>query len=181
MRAITSLAAAVLAVGFLMAHTDGGTATVYTPPFAAGPSGGDQYNLVQTSEDGRITVGRAYPVPSAIGCSGRAGYASFEITHTAAAPVVEVTVDHTEAAVDPYTFLSVNVIDDDGRFLGSGKLRGLLVGDGHVDVPVSWPAEPEFRARDVRIQVGLELTSACPAVDGGTLRVPTVTVVEEAP
>lgn len=181
MRAMIGLAAAALAVGLLTAHTDGGQATTYAPPFAAGPTGGDQYNLVEAGDDGRITVGRAYPVPSAIGCSGRAGYAAYEIVHPAAAPVTAVTVEHVEAAVDPYTFLSVNVIDDDGRFLASHKLRGLLVGDGHLDVPVDWPDEPEFRARDVRVQVGLELTSACPAVDGGTVRIATVTVVEESP
>lgn len=166
---------AVTALGGVAA-TEADT-TAYEPPYAAGPTGGDQYNLARADEDGRLVLGRLYPIPSSIGCRARGGFVNFEIRHHADAPVAAVTVDHVEAAVDPYTFVSINVLDDDGRFLASQKSHGPIVGTGTFEVDVHW-RDDDTRVRDIRIQVGLELTSACPSADGGTLRIPAVTVTD---
>lgn len=178
MRRIAILVLTLAAFGGMAAT--GPASTTYAPPYAAGPSGGDRYNVSEAGDDGRLVLLRAYPVPSSIGCAARGGFVNYELTHTADAPLGTVTVGYEEAAVDPYTFVSVNVIDDDGRFLGSRKAHGPLTGAGSLEVDVHWPDDDEaaHRIRDVRIQVGLEVTSACPSVDGGTLRVPAVTVTD---
>lgn len=148
----------------------------YEPPYALGPSGGDSFNHLHAGDDGRMVVGRAYPVVSVLSCSAEGGYITYEIVHPATAPVETVSVAFAEALLDPYVFATVNVIDDDGRFLGTFKQRGELIGDGTFEVDVEWPAETEFRPRDIRIQFGLELTSACPSADVGTMRFPGVSV-----
>lgn len=146
----------------------------YTAPYRTGPSGGDQFNLLHAGEDGRIVVGRFYPVVSVISCNAKGGFATYEITHRATAPVKRVTVAFAEAAVDPYTFVVVNVIDRDGSFLGSLHRRGPLTGDGELKVPVRWGGRAT--PRRIRVQFGLQLTSACPSADLGTVRFASVSV-----
>lgn len=167
------LAAALVAVS-------GAGDTTYEPPFALGPSGGDDFNVVQSEEDGRVTVVRASPDPGGIGCQGRAGYARLEVTHVADAPVDAVEVAFTEAAVDPYAFVVADVQTADGTYLGSQQRRGLITGDDALTIPVDWPAEllEDTDEVELTVQFGLQLSGACPSVDAGTLRFTTVTVHE---
>lgn len=169
---------AVLAVALLA--LSGGSDTTYGPPFALGPSGGDDYNVVQAEEEGRVTVARAYPHPGGIGCEGRAGYARLEVTHEARAPVDAVDIAFTEAVVDPYAFVIADVQTADGTYLGSQQLRGLIAGDGALTVPVDWPAGllAGTDAVELTIQFGVQLSGACPAADVGTLRFTEVAVTE---
>lgn len=175
MRRFTTLLLTTVLVLVSLAAT-GSSADSYTAPYPLGPSGGDSYNVVRADDDGRIVVGRASPVPGAISCNSAGGYATFEIVHEATDPVTSVTVDYSGAAVDPYVFVSILVIDDDGAFLGNLKRRGIIVADGSFAVPVDWPAEATHRVRSIRIQFGLELTTACPSADAGTMRFDAVTV-----
>lgn len=182
----TTKAAAVLAVAIV---TLGASATSeprdlerYEPPFAAGSSGGDRWNLLHADDDGRIVVARAYPVPSVLGCGALAGWESFRITHEATEEFGNVHVDLADVAVDPYTFISVTVRDEAGEFIGSAKLRGPLVEQTHAfDVPVTWNGEDGFEPQTVQLDFGLELTSACPSADAGTVRFTAVTLQDHAP
>jgi hypothetical protein len=82
-------------------------------------------------------------------------------------------VAYTNAAVDPYTFISVTA-KVGKRYIGSKKVRGPLVGDGTVAVPLAWPKGD--RKRTVKVLFGLELTSACPAFDGAHVQFMQVTL-----
>ena len=143
--------------------------------FTEGPMGGDRYNHVERGEDGRITVARLYPVPGPIGCSAAAGYAKYLVAHTADAPVSAVSVAFTEAAVDPYVILSAVVRDQAGRAIGYTSTRG-AVGDGTLEVDVTPVADEVLSA--ITVEFGVEVSSACPSVDAGTLRFTSVTVEE---
>lgn len=169
---------AVLAIALLA--LSGSSDTTYEPPFALGPSGGDDSNVVQAEEDGRVTVARAYPHPGGIGCPGRAGYARLQVTHEASAPVEAVEVAFTEAVVDPYAFVVADVQTADGTYLGSRQQRGLIAGDGALTIPVDWPAglTDGADAVELTIQFGVQLSGACPAADAGTVRFTEVTVSE---
>ena len=102
-------------------------------------------------------------------------YARYEVEHTLTGPVSAVTADFTEPAVDQFVFAVLSVRDADGRWLGSAQQRGpLLVEDGSLGVdldPALFAGEDGLEAGDVlRIQFGLEMASACPHVNGGTVR-----------
>jgi hypothetical protein len=177
------LSAGLIAVlcAALLAMSDG-EHTTYGAPFALGPSGGDDSNVVQTEEDGRVTVVRAYPSPGGISCVGRAGYARLEVRHTTHVPVDEVQIAFTEAAVDPYTFVIADARTADGTFVGSSQRRGLITGDDTLTVAIDWPdalrpgdgEAPE--PVELVIQFGLQLSGACPSMNAGSLRFTTVTV-----
>ena len=181
MRPLRILLAALLAVALVASSNTSDESADYPPPYEVGPSGGDAFNLMQTQEDGRIIVGRAYPLPSFLSCEAQGGWTLFEITHHAAGEIPSVSVDFSDAAVDPYVFVTVNVIDADDEFLGSAHERGPLTSSGQITVPLSWPVlaeDEEFEPRDIRIQFGLEITSACPSVDAGTVKFDVVHVGE---
>ena len=141
----------------------------YEAPYRTGPSGGDEWNYIDASEDGRITIGRVYFVPAALNCPAEGGYANFRVRHDLRGRTRSVVVDYTEAAVDPYTIVTV-VARAGGRAVGSKKLVGPVAGDGRIAVPLRVPRA----ARTLVIDFGLELTSACPSADGGTIRFATL-------
>lgn len=181
MKPVRILLAALLAVALVASSnaTEGGEH--YYPPYEVGASGGDDFNLMQTQDDGRIVAARAYPIPSSIGCGAEGGWTLFEVTHHAEDEVASVSVDFSEAVVDPYVFVTINVIDADDEFLGSAHERGPLTGDGEIAVPLTWPVlaeDEEFEPRDIRIQFGLEITSACPSADAATVKFDVVHVGE---
>lgn len=166
-RAVAALAVLVCLLPMSGAQGDGPTA--YAPPFAVGPSGGDRWSTHSADPDGQVLIGRAYVVPALIGCGAGAPFANLRVTHPATGPVSEVEVDYVDAAVEPYSFVSVGVHGGDGQWFTSRKVRGLLTGSGTVTVPVPWPSTETRFPRPVVVDLGLEASGACPSVSGGTI------------
>lgn len=175
-----TLLLALLAVASLTAFTGGGGATTYTPPFEPGPSEGDQYNMLMAEPEGRVTVARANPHPGGISCPAGAGYAKLQVAHVPTGSVESVAVSFTEGAVDPYTFAVAAVRDANGTFIGSHQVRGPITADGALEMPVEWPDDDDdaFDLSEITVEFGLQLSGACPSVDGGTLRFTEVAVTE---
>lgn len=140
--------------------------------FTAGPTGGDSYNYMQREADGRITAARIHANPGGISCGGQAGWITHRVTHTVGTPVDEVTVEFAEAAVDPFTTVLATVRDQAGNYLGSTQVQG-AVNSGSLVVEVA-----PSNATQLVIDFGLQLSSACPSADAGTLRFTEVTVDE---
>ena len=167
-RAILLLMALLLALG-----ATGGTKT-YKPPFKLGPSGGDRWNYVSAERDGTVTVLRAFPLPpEGVKCSGQSGWAKLKVERTTRTPQRSLRVAYTNALVDPYTILSVSA-KTGRRHIGYKRVFGPIQGDGTVKVPLHWPKGREKRT--VRVLFGLELTSGCPAFDGGRVEFTKVTL-----
>lgn len=160
---LLALAAVALVAVVPGAHADEG--------FVAGPSGGDGQNTkIVDPPSGRVTVVRHNPVPGAFNCGGSGGYAYLRAARQANG-ADEVVVRFTDAVVDSYTWITVQVLDGSGRWLGSGISRGPLASvDGTMTVPLD-----EAVSGSVMVNVGLQVASACPNVDGGTVRFTSVT------
>lgn len=144
----------------------------YVAPYQAGPQGGDMWNVYMTDPaTGRMTVLRANPagVSGSLGCGGSGGFSSFAVTHEAATPVTSVTVAYDDGLVDPYTFFSVSVRQG-GDFLATRVVRGPIAGSGTVALTLSAPATGTLTA-----WFGIQVSSACPNVDGGTAKFTSVT------
>jgi hypothetical protein len=153
----------------------GASAKRYAPPYKIGPSGGDSFNVVRNDPaTGRIAVVRAYPVPAVLFCGGASAYQQQRVKHKVTSAVHKVTLAYDQAATDGYTFLSLLVRDDKGRFLGSSRVRGPLVGAGSISASIKGKAPK--RGRTLVIDFGLSVSSACPSADGGTVQLPSVTV-----
>lgn len=164
--------ALVLAVLLLVAA--GGGATTFTPPFKLGPKGGDSFNYVSAAPNGEVTAVRMYPLPpGGVRCSGSAGWANLRVEHATRQAKRSLRVAYTNAAVDPYTFISV-AAKIGHTYIGAKKVRGPIVGDGVVVLPLRWPAGDA--KRNIKVLFGLELTSACPAFDGGHVKFTKVTL-----
>lgn len=168
------LAAAAVALGVLAGAGPSGAApaTTYQAPFELGPSGGDNRGMSSAEPDGRVLVARAYPAPGPISCPGGGSYATLQVVHADRRPVRSVTASFTEALVDPYVYVTVGVRDATGRWIGSRKTGGAQ-GSGDIVVPVRW--DRTIRP-PLQVQFGLELSTACPHADAGTLRFTKVTV-----
>ena len=149
-----------------------------TPPYQAGPHGGDQFNVVNTDpKSGRVTVLRAYPEPGAFNCGGQGGWADLVVTPTLQADTSSVTVAYKNSAWDSYTWLTVVVRDGQGTWLGGQKLRGPVAGSGTLTLPIQSPAGgPVPAGTAVDVQFGIEVASACPNVDGGSIQFTGVTL-----
>jgi hypothetical protein len=170
---------ALLALVLCMASLPGAGAqestTTYGPPFEEGPSGGDSWAMSSAdTEDGTVTVGRAYPIFNPIQCAPGGAMAKLQVTHEVTTPISGVTVTFSDAAVDPYTFVTLAVRTPGGRWLASTRQRGPLIGDGEVQAPLFRDSPEE--GETVLVQFGLEMASACPQVGGGTGVFNTLTV-----
>jgi hypothetical protein len=87
-------------------------------------------------------------------------------------PVRKVTAAYTQALVDPYVYVTVGVRDATRRWIGSKKVSG-LTGSGSVVVPIRW--DRTVRG-PLQVVFGLELSTACPHADAGTINFTSVTV-----
>ena len=177
MRALMSkrvLAAALVAAGLvaLPASSTAAPAKTYAPPFAIGPAGGDNDGYASADPQGRVTVFRMYPAPGVINCPGAGHYATLKVVHKPTGPVRKVTTAYDTTLVDPYVHVSVSVKDATGRYIGNAKPAG-LTGSGTIDVPVRW--DKTVRG-PLQVIFGLEIATACPHVDGGTINFTKVTV-----
>ena len=145
------------------------------PPYQAGPQGGDQFNVVQADpSQGRITIARAYPEPGAFNCAGNGGYAYFLVRPTLQAATSSVSVGwDDQTAFDSYTWVDVFIRDASGTALGSGQVRGPVVGAGSITVPLS---ATQAVGSVISVEFGLLVASACPNVDGGSVHFTSVSV-----
>ena len=176
----SKLAISLAAVGVLatlQSPSSAARTTSYEAPFAMGPTGGDRYSYVSADPSGDITMARAYPAPGPISCPGKAGYANLSVKHKATSAVKSVTVDYANATVEPFTYLTILVRDAKGGWLGGKKLGGAN-GAGSIVVPVSWGnrAASAKKPQPIEVLFGLEMSSACPSANGGTIRYTNVTV-----
>lgn len=152
------------------------TDTSYGAPFAAGPKGGDPFNIVHAdAASGEMFVVRANPVPTngGLGCGGSGGFANFAVSHSALTPLQSVTVEYEDAVIDPYTWINVGVRQG-ADYLDSVVVQGIVAGSGDVIVDVSDLAA----TGEVTVWFGLQVASACPNVDGGAIRFISVTFTE---
>jgi hypothetical protein len=168
------LCAAIVVAGLLgvPATSQAAPSKTYGPPFSLGPTGGDADGFSSADPGGRIIVGRMYPAPGPISCPGRGQYATFKIVHNITAPVRKVGAAYTEALVDPFVYVSIGIRDATGRWIASRKVGG-ATNAGTFDVPVRWDVKA---VSPLQVIFGLELSTACPHADGGTIRFTSVTV-----
>ena len=169
-----ALAAGLVAVGLLglVGPSSAAPAKTYTAPFAIGPSGGDSDGYASADPQGRVTVFRVYPAPGPINCPGAGHFANLKVVHKLTGPVHKVTAAYDTTLVDPYVHVSVSVRDATGRYIGNAKPAG-ATGSGSIDVPVRWDSTVKG---PLQILFGLEIATACPHVDGGTINFTSVTV-----
>jgi hypothetical protein len=172
-RSLLAALVAVLTLGVSGTAVSAGNGATYTPPYADGPAGGGPGSFMQRHADGRMVVGRVYPVPGVINCAGGGTFAKFEVPHTLTGPVSSVTATFTDAAVDQFVFAVLSVRDEDGDWLDTTQRRGPFLLDGELTVELDEHlfGEDGLGPSDVlTIQFGLEMASACPHANGGTVR-----------
>lgn len=172
--ALAALATAAAAVGG-GGGASAASAKAYAPPYKLGPSGGDSFNVMHNDPTtGRIAVARAYPIPAGISCGGASAYQQQRIRHKVTTRVKKVTVTYDEAVADSYTFLTLLVRTEGGRFLGSARVRGPLLDTGALAAAVN--GRSLKKGSVIVIDFGLSVSSACPSADGGTVHLPRVAV-----
>ena len=163
-------AAGVAALGLVVAapaDAAKGKAKSYNAPFTVGAGGGDSFSYHSASEDGTITVARAYPFVGAINCTKGGPYATLLVKHHATSQVRKVVVSYESAAVDNFTFLMVSLHDTHGHWYGTRQVRGFVTGSGKA---VLVPDRQGPGSRTLVVEFGLQQSSACPNVDAGTIR-----------
>jgi hypothetical protein len=139
----------------------------YTAPFTVGAGGGDSFSYHSASDDGSVTVARAYPLAGAINCTKGGPYATLLVKHRATKPVRKVVVSYDSAAVDNFTFVMVGLHDTKGHWYGTTQVRGFVTGSGQA---VLRPDRPQGDLpRSLVVEFGLQQSSACPNVDAGTI------------
>jgi hypothetical protein len=166
-------AAGVAAVGLVVAAPadaakDKGNGKSYAAPFKVGAGGGDSFSYHSASDDGTVTVARAYPLIGAINCTKGGPYATLLVKHHATKPVHKVVVSYESAALDNFTFIMVGLHDTKDNWYGTKQVRGFVTGSGKV---VLVPDRPQGAfPRTLIVEFGLQQSSACPNVDAGTIR-----------
>lgn len=141
----------------------------YAAPFKVGPNGGDSFSYHSASSDGTVTVGRVYPIPGAINCTKGGPYAMLYVDHKATKPVHKVVVSYTNAAVDNFTFALLSLRDTQhNRWFGTTTARGFISGSGTITLTPD--KQSGSFPRTLRIQFGLQQSSACPNADAGTIQ-----------
>lgn len=168
------LATAALAALALLVPAAGHAATTYGPPYALGPQGGDppptnHYFVDPATGEMTILRTQVAGVSGNLGCGGRGPFAYFKVAHEAAG-VTQVAAAFTDALIDPYTFVSV-AVRQGSSFLNSNAARGPIVGAGTLTVELPSPS-----TAPIEVWFGIEVSSACPNVDGGTATFSSLTI-----
>jgi hypothetical protein len=146
-----------------------GAGKSYQAPFKVGSTGGDSFSYHDASSDGTVTVGRVYPIPGAINCTKGGPFAMLYVDHKAAKPVHKVVVSFANAAVDNFTFALVSLRDPKhDAWYGTTEVRGFFEGSGTITLKPDG-GQGNF-PRTLRIQFGLQQSSACPNADAGTIQ-----------
>jgi hypothetical protein len=171
-----------LGVPLLIAATLGVPATagkkgaVHEPPYKQGPSGGDEFNHVESDpQSGRMAVVRTFPgIPPVVGCTPEpsAGWGMFRVKHDVDQPVSEVTLAY-DAGLDPYAWITVGARDEKGDWLGVKKFQGPFAGSGKLTAKLFENARP---GETITIEFGLQLGDACPQVGFAAASFPSVTI-----
>jgi len=166
------LTASLTALGALIGAAlpfDATATGTYTAPFQAGPQGGDSHNVVkETPANGRVAVVRVQPLPSAFNCAGQGGFADLRVATNVPFTTSVVTVHYSaQTAIDAYSWITLLVRDAAGNWLGGIQRRGPLAGAGALQTTLaaSLPA-----GSAITVQFGMQVASACPNVDGGTVQ-----------
>ena len=137
--AIAALVAASLFATAPSAHARRSAVRTYGPPYAAGPSGGDEWNYI--SADGDDRTGQRVPVLPAAGvhrsCGGAGGFANLQLVHRVQGSMGRVTRRVRGLRVGRPTRSSrVLVRTASGRWLGAKKVRGPAADAGTIEVPI---------------------------------------------
>jgi hypothetical protein len=141
----------------------------FNAPFKVGSTGGDSFSYHNASSDGTVTVGRVYPIPGAINCTKGGPWAMLYVDYKAAKAVHKVVVSYTSGAVDNFTFALVSLRDvRHNRWFGTKSVRGFIAGSGTITLKPD-QGQGSF-PRTLRIQFGLQQSSACPNADAGTIQ-----------
>lgn len=173
--AVTVALAALLVPGSAYADT---TWYAAGDAYQLGPAGGssNSTHVERDASTGAITVAQFQftAISGSLGCTGQGPFAYFDVVHDAGdAPVSSVTLDYSGALVSPYAFIKLSLIEGDAPanpgvdlpYFGTKNARGfndILPGDGSVTLTLDQPASGVMTAR-----FGFEVSSNCPAVDGG--------------
>lgn len=166
--------AAILVLVATIVAPPASAATTYTAPYPVGPTGGDSFNrVIVDAAAGRITIIRYNPIPGAFNCAGAGGYARFRLSHLVTEPITQISIDFNETALDAYTWVIANATQG-ANWFGSLEQRGPLVGEGTLIIPLALPG-PEI-GKTLTFDFGLQVASACPNVNGGTVRFTGVTL-----
>lgn len=156
--------------------TAGKKAAVHEPPYKQGPTGGDEFNHVESDpQSGRMAVIRTFPgIPPVVGCAPEpsAGWGMFRVKHKVDAPVSQVTLAY-DAALDPYAWITVGARDEKGDWLGVKKIQGPSGGSGKLTARLF---EKPQRGETITIEFGLQLGDACPQVGFAAATFPSVRV-----
>lgn len=168
---VAALVGALLPIGGAGAAGKGKT---YGAPYEEGPTGGDRWSMQRANaDDGRIVVGRVYPIFNPISCAPGGSMAKLQVIHKVGKRMKSVTADFTDAGLDQYSFVTVAVKDRKGKWLASTRQRGPIVGGGSITAKMFGKVK---RGQKVTIQFGLESASACPNATGAMAKFTQVTV-----
>lgn len=168
---VAALVGALLPIGGAGAA---GKAKTYGAPYEEGPTGGDQWSMQQANAaDGRIMVGRVYPIFNPISCAPGGSMAKLQVIHKVTGKVRNVTADFAEAGLDQYSFVTLAVKDSKGKWLASTRQRGPIAGGGTITAKMFGKVR---RGEKLTVQFGLEAASACPNASGAMARFTQVTV-----
>jgi hypothetical protein len=154
----------------------GGAKDTHKPPYKKGPSGGDEFNHVESDpQSGSVRVLRVFPgVPPVVGCTPEpsAGWAMLRVPHHVTGPIDKVTANF-DGQLDPYAWVTAGVRDEHGDWLGVRKFQGPFSGSDSLVVKLNEQPDPDS---DVVIEFGVQLGDACPQVGGASVSFPSIVV-----
>lgn len=168
-RSLAAVAAAAAMAAVVPAQASPAGGKTFQAPFKVGTTGGDSFSYHNASSDGTVTVGRVYPIPGAINCTKGGPWATLYVDFKATRAVHKVVVSYTSGAVDNFTFALVSLRDvHRNRWFGTTSVRGFIAGSGTITLKPD-PGQGPF-PRTLRVQFGLQQSSACPNADAGTIQ-----------